>query len=86
MAIEGIGQVNNYLTLVLIKFVDMSIVPWLILVIWPQLNGSRHFSYYYLSNHCALMIILGYTAQAKADREYDRFNRLSNHLLIHCVV
>src|SRR5699024_4579357 len=27
------------------------------------------------------MIILGYAAQAKADREYDTFNRLSNHFV-----
>ena len=41
LAIEGIGQVNNYLSLVLIKFVDMSIVPWLILVYMASIKWEQ---------------------------------------------
>lgn len=82
LAIEGIGQVNNYLTLVLIKFVDMSIVPWLILVYMASIKWEQALFLFIIYPIIVLfMIILGYTAQAKADREYDRFNRLSNHFV-----
>ncbi|RRG17357.1 thiol reductant ABC exporter subunit CydD [Weissella viridescens] len=82
LAIEGIGQVNNYLTLVLIKFVDMSIVPWLILVYIASIKWEQALFLLIIYPIIVLfMIILGYTAQAKADREYDRFNRLSNHFV-----
>ncbi|MBS0949886.1 thiol reductant ABC exporter subunit CydD [Weissella minor] len=82
LAIEGISQVNNYLTLVLIKFIDMSIVPWVILVYIATIKWEHALFLLFIYPVIILfMIILGYTAQAKADREYDRFNRLSNHFV-----
>ncbi|MBM7617837.1 ATP-binding cassette subfamily C protein CydD [Weissella uvarum] len=82
LVIEGISQVNNYLTLVLVKFIDVSIIPWLILLYIATIKWEQAaFLLIVYPVIILFMIILGYTAQAKADREYDRFNRLSNHFV-----
>lgn len=82
LAVEGIDQVHDYLTLVLVKLFDMSIIPWLILAYIAVINWKQAVFLFFIYPVIVLfMIVLGMAAQAKADREYATFNRLSNHFV-----
>ena len=82
LAVEGIDQVHDYLTLVLVKLFDMSITPWLILLYITTINFKEAvFLFVIYPVIVIFMIVLGLAAQAKADREYETFNRLSNHFV-----
>lgn len=82
LAVEGIDQVHDYFSLVLIKLFDMSIIPWVILAYLATLQWKEALFLFAIYPVIVLfMILLGFTAQAKADKEYDRFNRLSNHFI-----
>lgn len=82
LAVEGIDQVHDYLTLVLVKLFDMSIIPWLILLYIAFINFKEAvFLFVIYPVIVIFMIVLGMAAQAKADREYATFNRLSNHFV-----
>lgn len=82
LAVEGIDQVHDYLTLVLVKLFDMSITPWLILLYIATINFKEAvFLFVIYPVIVIFMIVLGLAAQAKADREYETFNRLSNHFV-----
>ena len=82
LAVEGIDQVHDYFTLVLVKLFDMMIIPWVILAYIFTINWKQAIFLFMIYPVIVLfMIILGYAAQAKADREYDTFNRLSNHFV-----
>lgn len=82
LAVEGIDQVHDYFSLVLIKLFDMSIIPWVILAYMATLQWKEALFLFMIYPVIVLfMILLGFTAQAKADKEYDRFNRLSNHFI-----
>ncbi|RPA60962.1 thiol reductant ABC exporter subunit CydD [Aerococcus agrisoli] len=82
MTLDGINQVENYLKLILAKVVNMMIVPWIILLVLLYLDlssGLILFSIYPLI--ILFMIILGFAAQAKADRQYASYQLLSNHFI-----
>lgn len=82
LAVEGIDQVHDYLILVLVKLFDMSITPWLILLYIATINFKQAvFLFVIYPVIVIFMIVLGLAAQAKADREYETFNRLSNHFV-----
>ncbi|AVO67453.1 thiol reductant ABC exporter subunit CydD [Weissella cibaria] len=82
LAVEGIDQVHDYLTLVLVKLFDMIITPWLILLYIATINFKQAvFLFVIYPVIVIFMIVLGLAAQAKADREYETFNRLSNHFV-----
>lgn len=82
LVVEGIDQVHDYLTLVLVKLFDMSITPWLILLYIATINFKEAvFLFVIYPVIVIFMIVLGLAAQAKADREYETFNRLSNHFV-----
>lgn len=82
LAVEGIDQVHDYLTLVLVKLFNMSIIPWLILAYIAVINWKQAVFLFFIYPVIVLfMIVLGMAAQAKADREYATFNRLSNHFV-----
>ncbi|HCU09399.1 thiol reductant ABC exporter subunit CydD [Weissella cibaria] len=82
LAVEGIDQVHDYLTLVLVKLFDMSITPWLILLYIATINFKQAvFLFVIYPVIVIFMIVLGLAAQAKANREYETFNRLSNHFV-----
>lgn len=82
MALDGISLVENYLHLVLKKMIHLSITPWIILM-----------SIFYLDWKSGLilltvfpliiifMIILGYAAKSRADKQYSSYQLLSNHFL-----
>ncbi|WP_281166038.1 thiol reductant ABC exporter subunit CydD [Liquorilactobacillus sicerae] len=82
MALEGVDQVEKYLRLILSKATTMMIVPWLILaVIWYLDWRSGVFLLIIYPLIVIFMIVLGYAAQAKADRQYHTYQLLSNHFV-----
>lgn len=82
MALEGIDKVQTYLMLVIIKILDMSITPWLILLYVLFLRWEQAIFLFIIFPVIILfMIILGLAAQSKADRQYEGYQRLSNHFV-----
>lgn len=82
MAIEGIDQLENYLTLILPKVTNMMVIPWIILiVVFTQDVRSGVILLLVFPIIIIFMIILGYAAKAKADRQYEGYQLLSNHFL-----
>lgn len=82
MAIEGVGQIENYLTLILPKLTNMMVIPWVILVfVLTQDIRSGVILFLVFPIIILFMIILGYAARAKADRQYEGYQLLSNHFL-----
>lgn len=82
MALEGIDKVQTYLMLVIIKILDMSITPWLILIYILFLRWEQAvFLFMIFPVIILFMIILGLAAQSKADRQYEGYQRLSNHFV-----
>ncbi|MDT2814837.1 thiol reductant ABC exporter subunit CydD [Vagococcus carniphilus] len=82
MAIEGIAQVENYLTLILPKITNMMVIPWVILIfVFTQDIRSGVILLLVFPIIILFMIILGYAARAKADRQYEGYQLLSNHFL-----
>lgn len=82
MAIEGIAQVENYLTLILPKITNMMVIPWVILIfVFTQDVRSGIILLLVFPIIILFMIILGYAARAKADRQYEGYQLLSNHFL-----
>jgi ATP-binding cassette subfamily C protein CydD len=82
LAVEGIDQVHDYLTLVLVKLFDMSIIPWVILAYLATIHWQQAvFLFFIYPVIVIFMIVLGIAAQSKADREYETFNKLSNHFV-----
>ncbi|MGX4687391.1 thiol reductant ABC exporter subunit CydD [Vagococcus sp. JNUCC 83] len=82
MTIEGIDQVENYITLILPKLTNMMVIPWLILLfVFTQDIRSGVILLLVFPIIILFMIILGYAARAKADRQYEGFQLLSNHFL-----
>ena len=82
MALEDIDQVQTYLMLVVIKILDMSITPWLILLYVLFLRWEQAIFLFAIFPVIILfMIILGLAAQSKADRQYEGYQWLSNHFV-----
>lgn len=82
MNIEGISQVENYISLILPKLTNMMVIPWLIALFMFFLDvRSAVIVLIVFPIIILFMIILGYAARAKADRQYEGFQRLGNHFL-----
>ena len=82
MALDGIGQVENYIHLILAKMMNMMIIPWPILAVIFFLDIQSGIVLLLVFPLIIIfMIILGYAAQAKADRQYKAFQILSNHFI-----
>lgn len=82
MALDGVEQFENYLKLILNKMIAMSVVPWLILIWVFYLDWVSGLILLLVFPLIILfMIILGYAAQAKADRQYQTFQHLSNQFV-----
>ena len=82
LTLDGISQVEDYFELVLNKLVNMMVVPILILIVAYYLDwvsGVIMTIVYPLI--ILFMIVLGYAAQAQADRQFETFQRLSNHFI-----
>lgn len=82
MALEGIRQAENYITLFLIKMMNMMVIPWLILGYVFLLDARSGMTMIVVFPIIILfMIILGYAARGKADRQYASYQILSNHFV-----
>jgi ATP-binding cassette subfamily C protein CydD len=82
MVLEGINQVENYLKLILAKIMNMSIIPWVILALVFYLDWESGLVLLLVFPLIIIfMIILGYAAQSKADKQYKVFQVLSNHFI-----
>ncbi|OJG92816.1 thiol reductant ABC exporter, CydD subunit [Enterococcus silesiacus] len=82
MALEGISQAENYLHLILMKIMNMMIIPWIILIFVFTLDiRSGIVLLVVFPMIIIFMIILGYAAQSKADKQYKAFQILSNHFI-----
>ncbi|MBP2099452.1 thiol reductant ABC exporter subunit CydD [Enterococcus rivorum] len=82
MALEGISQTENYLHLILMKMMNMMIIPWIILAFVFTLDiRSGVILLVVFPIIIIFMIVLGYAAQSKADKQYKAFQVLSNHFI-----
>lgn len=82
MALEGISQAENYLHLILMKIMNMMIIPWIILIFVFTLDVRSGIVLLVVFPMIIIfMIILGYAAQSKADKQYKAFQILSNHFI-----
>ncbi len=82
MGLEGISQAENYLHLILMKIMNMMIIPWIILIFVFTLDvRSGVVLLVVFPMIIIFMIILGYAAQSKADKQYKAFQILSNHFV-----
>lgn len=81
-ALDGINQVEEYLHLILPKMLNMMIIPWILLVMIFLLDWQSGIILLVVFPLIIIfMIILGYAAQSKADKQYKVFQLLSNHFI-----
>lgn len=81
-ALDGIDQVEEYLHLILPKMLNMMIIPWILLVAIFLLDWESGMVLLLVFPLIIIfMIILGYAAQSKADKQYKVFQVLSNHFI-----
>lgn len=82
MLIEGVHQVENYLQLILVKIINMTVIPIVLLAGIFILDWESAIVLLLVFPLIIIfMIILGYAAQSKADRQYRTFQILSNHFI-----
>jgi ATP-binding cassette subfamily C protein CydD len=82
MVLEGINQVENYLKLILAKIMNMSIIPWVILALVFYLDWESGLVLLLVFPLIIIfMIILGYAAQSKAEKQYRTCKLLSHKLI-----
>lgn len=82
MALEGISQVETYLKLFLPKIINVLVIPLVILVYTFTLDShSSIVLFLVLPTLIFFMIILGYAARNKADKQYEAYQTLSNHFV-----
>lgn len=82
MALEGIRQAENYITLFLSKMMNMMIIPWLVLAYVFILDVDSGVTMIIVFPIIIIfMVILGYAARGKADRQYETYRVLSNHFV-----
>lgn len=80
--LDGINQVEEYLHLILPKMLNMMIIPWILLVAIFFLDWESGVVLLLVFPLIIIfMIILGYAAQSKADKQYKVFQMLSNHFI-----
>ncbi|MGH1832705.1 thiol reductant ABC exporter subunit CydD [Enterococcus gilvus] len=80
--LDGIDQVEEYLHLILPKMLNMMIIPWILLVAIFLLDWESGVVLLLVFPLIIIfMIILGYAAQSKADKQYKVFQVLSNHFI-----
>ncbi|KRN32043.1 thiol reductant ABC exporter subunit CydD [Liquorilactobacillus mali] len=82
MALEGIDQVEDYLHLIFAKVTTLMIVPWIVLAAIFYFDWeSAAFLLGIFPVIIIFMIVLGYAAQSRADRQYVSYQMLSNHFV-----
>lgn len=82
MALDGVTLVENYIHLILSKMINLSIIPWVIVAFVFYLDWQSGLILLIVFPIIIIfMIILGLTAQARADKQYATYQILSNHFL-----
>ena len=82
MGLEGIDKIQTYLMMIIGKVLDLSITPWLVLLYIATIQWKEALFLLVIYPLIILfMVILGLAAQAKADRQYAGYQRLSNHFV-----
>lgn len=82
MTLDGVALVENYIHLILNKMINLTIIPWIILAFVFYLDWESGLVLLLVFPIIIIfMIILGYSAKAKADRQYKSYQVLSNHFL-----
>ncbi|KRN03099.1 cytochrome D ABC transporter, ATP-binding and permease [Levilactobacillus senmaizukei DSM 21775 = NBRC 103853] len=82
MGLEGIDKIQTYLMMIIGKVLDLSLTPWLVLIYIATIRWQA--AVFLLAIYPLIilfMVILGLAAQAKADRQYAGYQRLSNHFV-----
>ncbi|UQS82977.1 thiol reductant ABC exporter subunit CydD [Bombilactobacillus thymidiniphilus] len=80
--LNGMDDVHDYFNLILSKFMNLAIIPWVILCfVFYQDHTSGIILILVFPVIILFMIILGYAAQRKADNQYSEYVTLSNHFL-----
>ncbi len=75
----GIDNVQNYFQLIFIKIIDLSIIPWLLLIYMFFLRWQEAlFLLLIFPVIIFFFVILGLAAQKRADNEYRNFTVLNN--------
>ncbi|MGR3742507.1 thiol reductant ABC exporter subunit CydD [Companilactobacillus sp. DQM5] len=81
-ALDGMDQAENYINLISEKMINMSVIPPILLIyIYFQDIKSGITLTILVPLIILFMIILGYAAQDKANKQYDQYKILSNHYL-----
>lgn len=82
LTLDGISEVEDYIQLTLGKMISMMIVPIVVLAMAFYLDWVSGVILFFIYPLIVLfMIILGYAAKAKADKQFVSFQRLSNHFI-----
>lgn len=82
LALDGIFQAEDYIKLILSKMSAMTIVPVIILLACFWLDFDSAITLLLVFPLIILfMIVLGYAAKAKADRQFTSYQILSNHFI-----
>ncbi|MFS0781801.1 thiol reductant ABC exporter subunit CydD [Bacillus sp. 1P06AnD] len=82
MALEGITQLETYIKLFLPKVMNMVIIPLMIFAYSLLLDlRSAVILLLVLPTLIFFMVILGYAAQRKANKQYESYQTLSNHFV-----
>ena len=82
MALDGIDEVRNYIKLIYSKVLTMMAVPVIIFVAMLFLNWQSAVILLVMYPLIVLfMIVLGYAAQSKADKQFGNFQHLSNNFI-----
>lgn len=82
MALDGIDEVRNYIKLIYSKVLTMMAVPVIIFIAMLFLNWQSAVILLVMYPLIVLfMIVLGYAAQSKADKQFGNFQHLSNNFI-----
>lgn len=82
LALEGISQFETYCKLFLPKFFNMLIIPVLVFAVTLYYDGrSALVLLLVLPTLLFFMVILGYAARYKADKQFASYQVLSNHFV-----
>ncbi|TPR39862.1 thiol reductant ABC exporter subunit CydD [Apilactobacillus micheneri] len=82
IALEGIDQIKNYLNLIILKTLNLAIIPWIILVAVFFVNAlSGLVLLLVFPIIIYFMIILGIAARKKSDQQYLNFSKMSNNFI-----
>ncbi|POH11081.1 thiol reductant ABC exporter subunit CydD [Fructilactobacillus sanfranciscensis] len=82
LALEGTDKIENYFNLIILKTVNMAIIPVILLIAIFLINFISGITLFLVFPIIIIfMIILGLAAQAKSARQYKGFTDMSNNFI-----